>query len=186
MFYLTTLKNGLRVITAPMREAKSIGISVLVGAGSRYETPEINGISHFLEHIFLKGTRKRPTQRDLTTAIEGIGGIINGWTNRESTSYWIKIPKEHFEEGLDVVLDMVLHSRLEENSLERERGVVIQEINKRHDSPENYVWQLSCLGGSEKRKVLTSEEIIKAIDKVKSEDIQRVAQELFVDKCLNI
>lgn len=177
MFYLTTLKNGLRVITAPMREANSIGISVLVGAGSRYETPEINGISHFLEHIFLKGTRKRPTQRDLTIAIEGIGGIINGYTNRESTSYWIKIPKEHFEEGLDVVLDMVLHSRLEKNSLERERGVIIQEINRRYDSPENYVWKLydrivwkntplsqSVLGSKENIKTLPRRAFIQYIN----------------------
>lgn len=131
----TTLKNGLRVITIPMPSMQSATVLVLVGAGSRYETQKNNGISHFLEHMAFKGTQKRPTPLDITSLIDGIGGESNAFTGKETTGYYIKAQATHVELALDILSDMLQHSLFDEKEIEKEKGVIIEEINMYEDTP---------------------------------------------------
>jgi predicted Zn-dependent peptidase len=140
MFQKTTLKNGLRVLTSSMPNALSVGIWVFVKVGSRYEEAQNAGISHFLEHMILKGSRKWPSQKELSFVIESNGGIFNGWTSRENTCYFIKLPKEKISKGVEIILDMVFHSELKEKEFEKEKGVIFQEINRRDDNPDHFIW----------------------------------------------
>jgi len=142
MFQKTTLKNGLRVLTFSMPNALSVGIWVLVKVGSRYEKAQNAGISHFLEHMILKGSRKWPTQKELSFTIESNGGIFNGWTGKENTRYFIKLPKEKIDKGVETILDMVLYPELKEKEFENEKGVIFQEINRRDDNPDHFIWDL--------------------------------------------
>jgi len=137
-----TLKNGLRVLTSSMPNALSVGIWVFVKVGSRYERAQNAGISHFLEHMILKGSRKWPTQKELSFVIESNGGIFNGWTGKENTRYFIKLPKEKVNKGIEIILDMVLHPELKEKEFEKEKGVIFQEINRANDNPDNFIWDL--------------------------------------------
>src|SRR5947208_14350662 len=111
MFHKTTLQNGLRVLTSPMPGAKSVAVMVMLAAGSRYETRETNGIAHFAEHMFFKGTEKRPTARDISAEVDGIGGEFNAFTSKEYTSYYIKCASAHRTLALDVLADQLLHSK---------------------------------------------------------------------------
>jgi predicted Zn-dependent peptidase len=142
MFQKTTLENGLRVLTSSMPGAFSVGMCALVKVGSRYENEKNAGITHFLEHMFLKGSRKWPSQKDLSFAIEGNGADFNGFTNKELTGLEIQIPKEKIIRGTEFLLDMLLHSQIEEKDFEKEKGVITQEINRRYDSPQGYIWNL--------------------------------------------
>lgn len=135
MFTKSTLPNGLRVVTSSMPHTRSVSLGVYVGAGSRYETPEQAGISHFVEHMLFKGTAKRPRPEDVTGAIENVGGMQNASTDREVTSYWCKVARPHFEMGLDVLLDMVLHSSYVPEEIEKERNVIIEELAQVQDNP---------------------------------------------------
>ena len=103
----TTLPNGLRVLTAPMPHTHSVSISIYVGAGSRYETPPEAGLSHFVEHLCFKGTERRPTAREISEVIDGVGGILNAGTDRELTVYYCKVALPHLELALDVLVDML-------------------------------------------------------------------------------
>jgi len=132
---LTTLKNGLRVITVPMKGFESMTVIITVGAGSRYETKETNGLSHFLEHMVFKGTKKRPTNLDITTAIDGIGGEINAGTSKEFTIFYVKANALYQSLAFDVLADLVLEAKLEEKEIEKERGVITEEINMYEDTP---------------------------------------------------
>ena len=125
-----------------MPGALSVGICVIVGVGPRYETSETSGISHFLEHMLFKGTEKRPTRKELMIAIEGIGGVTNAQTKREVTSYWIKTLKNRFEKGLEIIIDMILHSRIDPHALEREKMGILAQINRRRDFPNQHIWDL--------------------------------------------
>lgn len=131
----TTLKNGLRVITSPMPSFESSTVMVLVGAGSRYETKQNNGISHFLEHMAFKGTRKRPSAIDISTLIDGIGGEFNAFTSKEITGYYVKSAASHIELCIDVLSDMLQHSIFKEEEIEKEKGVILEEINLYEDTP---------------------------------------------------
>lgn len=131
----TTLANGLKVITAPMPAFESATVLVMVGAGSRYESRTNNGISHFLEHMAFKGTQKRPTPMDITSLIDGIGGESNAFTGKESTGYYIKAQAIHVELALDVLSDMLQHSLFDPKEIEKEKGVIIEEINMYEDTP---------------------------------------------------
>jgi predicted Zn-dependent peptidase len=138
-FEKTTLENGLRVVTAPMPHAKSVACFVMLAAGSRYETRETNGIAHFAEHMFFKGTKKRPTARQIAGEIDAIGGEFNAFTSKEYTGYYVKCAAEHRDVALDVLVDMLRHSKFEPEEIEREKGVIVEEMNMYYDTPRDYV-----------------------------------------------
>jgi predicted Zn-dependent peptidase len=133
---VTTLPNGLRLLITPMPHAHSVAISIYLAAGSRFEhTTEDAGVAHFLEHICFKGTPRRPRPLDISAEIDGIGGTINAATNRELTVYYAKVTPEHTERALDVLLDMLRNSLCLDHEIERERGVILEELAAVEDSP---------------------------------------------------
>ncbi len=138
----TTLKSGLRVVTIPMKNANSVTVLILVGTGSKYEKKEVNGISHFLEHMFFKGTKKRPTTLKISETLDMIGGQYNAFTSKEVTGFWAKVDKRHTDIALDWICDMFLNSKFEQQEIEREKGVVIEELNMYLDTPTAYVSEL--------------------------------------------
>src|SRR5579872_4068298 len=129
------LSNGLRVLIIPMPSFESATVMVMVGAGSRYETKENNGISHFLEHMAFKGTKKRPTAMDIAGLIDGIGGEFNAFTSKETTGYYIKASAANIELSLDLLSDMLQNSKLDEAEINKEKGVILEEINLYEDTP---------------------------------------------------
>ncbi|MFC2022009.1 M16 family metallopeptidase [Chloroflexota bacterium] len=139
MYQKTTLDNGLRIITATMPHTYSVSIYFFIGVGSRYESEAQAGISHFIEHLCFKGTPKRATANEISAAIEGVGGILNGGTDKELTVYWSKVAQPHFALALDVLVDMLLHGKFDPTDIERERQVIIEEINMSKDSPSQQV-----------------------------------------------
>jgi predicted Zn-dependent peptidase len=138
-FEKTTLANGLRVVTAPMPQAKSVACFVMLAAGSRYETRDTNGIAHFAEHMFFKGTGKRPTAREIAGEIDSIGGEFNAFTGKEYTGYYVKCAAEHRDIALDVLIDMLRNSKFDSEEIEREKGVIVEEMNMYYDTPRDYV-----------------------------------------------
>ena len=130
-----TLDNGLRLVIETMPHTRSVSIGFFIGAGSRYENDVQAGISHFIEHLCFKGTTKRPTAAEVSTVIEGVGGIINAGTDRELTMYWCKVAQPHFNTALEVIVDMLLDSKFDPVEIEKERQVIIEEINMSLDSP---------------------------------------------------
>ena len=139
MFKKTVLKNGLRIITAPMKNTKTATVLFLVKAGSKYETKEINGISHFLEHMFFKGTKKRPRTLDISSSLDRVGGEFNAFTGKEYAGYWAKVDSKHFDLALDVISDIILNSKFEQKEIDREKGVILEEMNMYYDTPMSYV-----------------------------------------------
>ena len=133
-FNISTLPNGLRVVSVPM-DTKSIAVLVLIGAGSRYEDKQENGIAHFLEHMMFKGTKNRPSALLLAQELEGMGAAYNAYTAKDQTGYWIKAAAHHKEKLLDILSDMTLHSLLSSEEIEREKGVITEEINMYEDMP---------------------------------------------------
>ena len=142
MYQKTTLDNGLRVITATMPYTQAVCLNLFIGVGSRYETEAEAGISHFIEHLLFKGTPKRPTAREISTVIEGVGGILNGGTDKELTVYWCKVAQHHLPLALDVLVDVLLHSKFDPQDIERERRVIVEEINMGRDFPPQQVAML--------------------------------------------
>ena len=122
-----------------MPHSRSVSVCVFLAVGSRYETEAEAGISHFIEHLCFKGTPKRATPRDIAVAIEGVGGIINAATDREITLYWCKAATHHLPLALDVLADILLHSKLDPEEIERERHVIFEEIHAIKDSPYQQV-----------------------------------------------
>ena len=139
MYNKAVLDNGLRVITSTMPHSRSVCLAILAGAGSCYETKEEAGISHFAEHLFFKGTERRPTSREITQDIEGVGGIINAGTDKEVTVFWCKVASPHFSIALDVLSDLLLNSRFDTKDVEKERQVIIEEIHMNLDIPQQRV-----------------------------------------------
>ncbi len=137
-----TFPNGLRLVTVPMKNTKAVTVLVLVGAGSKYETKEKNGISHFLEHMFFKGTKKRPNTVKLIEPLDRIGGEYNAFTGQEYTGYWAKVNAKYLDVALDWVSDIFLNSKLDAGEIEREKGVIIEEINMYLDEARRYVGDL--------------------------------------------
>lgn len=135
----STFSNGVRLITAPLPQSETATIIVMFATGSRYETEEINGMSHFLEHMFFKGTDKRPTSLDITKELDGVGAEFNAFTSKDHTAYYIKVAHQHLPLALDVVADMLLHSKFDAEELEKEKGVIVEEINMYEDNPLMYV-----------------------------------------------
>jgi predicted Zn-dependent peptidase len=139
MYHKTTLENGLRVVTSTMPHTQSASFCLFIGVGSRYEDDSVAGVSHFIEHLLFKGTKKRPSSGDICSAIEGVGGILNAGTNKELTIYWTKTAKTQFPLSIDVITDILLHSKFDPAEIERERQVIIEEINMSEDSPASKV-----------------------------------------------
>ncbi|MFZ2188595.1 MAG: pitrilysin family protein [Candidatus Moraniibacteriota bacterium] len=131
----TNLKNGLRIITVPMAETQTVTVVAMVGVGSRYESEKEAGLSHFIEHMFFKGTEKRPTALSISEELDAIGGEFNAFTSKDSTGYYVKVDAKHIETALDVVSDMYLNSKIEEVEVEKERGTIIQELHMYEDMP---------------------------------------------------
>jgi len=142
MYKKTILRNGIRVITIPMKNTKTVNVLVLIGTGSKYETKEINGISHFLEHMFFKGTKKYPTALKVAERLDNIGGVYNASTSKEFTGFWAKVGKEHFDLAVDWISDILLNSKFEEKEIKREKGVIIEEFNMYLDKPTSYISDL--------------------------------------------
>jgi predicted Zn-dependent peptidase len=138
-FKKTILSNGLRVLTIPMPSFESATVMVMVGAGSRYETKINNGISHFLEHMAFKGTQKRPNALDISTMIDGIGGEFNAFTGKETTGFYVKSAADKVEISLDVLSDMIMHSKFDAKEIEKEKGVILEEINLYEDTPSRKI-----------------------------------------------
>src|SRR5512139_529882 len=139
---ITTLANGLRIVTTPMPATQAVSVNIFVGVGSRSEPQRINGITHFLEHMVFKGTERRPDAILIAQEIEGAGGTLNAYTNKEFTCYWNIVPYDRFETALDVAADMLLHSKLEQVEIERECPVVQQELKRNHDNPGAWAGRL--------------------------------------------
>jgi predicted Zn-dependent peptidase len=138
-FQLDRLDNGLRILTAPLESAQSVTCAIMLAAGSRYETPETNGIAHFSEHMFFKGTEKRPTARDISKEIDAIGGEFNAFTGKEYTAYYVKCAAESRDIALDVLVDMLRNSKFAPEEIDREKGVIIEEMNMYFDTPRDFI-----------------------------------------------
>lgn len=139
VYQKTTLDNGLRVVTAAMPHTRSAAVGFFIEVGSRYEAEEEAGISHFVEHLLFKGTTKRPTAKEISETIEGVGGMLNGGTDRELTVFWTKVARPHFDLALDLLCDMLLDSKFDPDEVEKERKVIIEEIGMVMDSPQQRV-----------------------------------------------
>ena len=138
MYERSVLPNGLRVLTSTMPHTRSVAIGIFVGAGSRYEEDQIAGASHYLEHVLFKGTESRPEPQLISGPIESVGGILNASTDRELTVYHAKVARDHFALTMDVLSDMVLHPLFAADEVERERGVIIEELAMTYDQPDAY------------------------------------------------
>ncbi len=141
-FQKKTLKNGLRVILVPEKDSPATTVLVLVEAGSKYETKDINGVSHFLEHMCFKGTEKRPRAIDIAGELDRIGASYNAFTSQEWTGYFAKAQAKHNDTILDVVCDLYLNPTLPPAEIEKEKGVVIEELNMYEDTPQRKVQDL--------------------------------------------
>lgn len=163
----TQLANGIRIVTSRMPHVRSATVIIYVRVGSRYESNCLAGISHFLEHMLFKGTERRPDPVLISEAIEGVGGIMNASTGRESTDYWVKVPSAHLGLAFDVLADMLRHPLFDPVELEKERHVIVEEIHGIRDTPDDYVhdlvdqalWNGHPLG----RPIIGSEETVEAI-----------------------
>ncbi|MEK7635627.1 MAG: pitrilysin family protein [Patescibacteria group bacterium] len=141
-FNKIVLENGLRIITAPKLDSLATTVLVLVEAGSKYETKEINGLSHFLEHMCFKGTEKRPRSIDIASELDAVGAVSNAFTSQEYTGYFAKAEPKYFDSILDIVSDIYLHPVFETKEIDKERGVIIEEINMYEDLPMRRVHEL--------------------------------------------
>ncbi len=141
MYKKTVLNNGLRIVSHPMPKMQSVALGVWIQVGGRYESSGNKGISHFLEHLLFKGTRKF-SYRKIKESIEGVGGSLNGFTSEEATCYLAKIPARHFKIALEVLSDMVLNPLLPPQEVTKERGVILEEIKMYKDQPQAYVYDL--------------------------------------------
>lgn len=141
MFEVSTTKNGLRVLTNSAPSTKSVAIAIFVGAGGRYENMDRNGgVSHYLEHLLFKGSKKRPNAKKISETIDRVGGYINAYTSEDHTCYYVKLPKKHLHLGFDVLADMVIHPLLKSDEINRERGVILEEMNVYRDDPARHVF----------------------------------------------
>lgn len=173
MFKKYTLDNGLRVLLEENNIVNSISIGILFKVGSEREIGKNLGISHFIEHMLFKGTKTR-TAKDITNEIDYIGGEFNAYTTKDHTAFYVHIPSKHLEIGIDVLSDIILNSVFSREDIEKEKSVVIEEINMYNDSPEDYVYENlarktygnfgighDVLGNKESVQRFTREEIIK-------------------------
>ncbi|MEK6581554.1 MAG: pitrilysin family protein [Nitrospirota bacterium] len=141
MFKKIHLENGIPVVMEQIKDVRSVALGIWVKVGSRNEPPDKNGISHFLEHMFFKGTQKR-SAKDIAIDTDSIGGDLNAFTSRESTTFYIKVLDEYFEKGNELLSDIFLHSAFPENDVEKEKGIIKEEIKMVEDTPDDYIYDL--------------------------------------------
>ncbi|MBA2718886.1 MAG: insulinase family protein [Chloroflexi bacterium] len=167
MFERTALPEGPRVISARLPGARSVSIAAYVLAGSRLETPEEAGVAHFMEHITFKGTKRFPSTRAISEAIEGVGGSFNAATDRESTVYWVRVPRREATRAMDVVGELIVRPNLDEAEIDGERAVIVEEIRSYLDDPAEYaqiLFQQGMFGtGSLGREICGDEDGIRAL-----------------------
>lgn len=144
MFKKEHLENGIPVVMEPIKSVRSVAVGVWVKVGSRYESREENGISHFLEHMFFKGTKKRTT-KDISVDIDSLGGDLNAFTSRENTAFYIKVLDEHIDKGIDLLSDIFVNSVFPEDELEKEKKIIKEEIKMVEDTPDDYIHDLFSL-----------------------------------------
>ncbi len=137
-----TLKNGMRVLFAPSKGTDTVTVLVLVRIGSRYEYATINGASHFIEHLLFKGTKRRPTAQHISRTLDAVGADFNAYTDKHLTGYYVKVDKQHLTTAVDLLEDMIFHSVFDKKELDRERTVVIEEINMYRDTPMRHIEDL--------------------------------------------
>lgn len=167
-------KNGLRVVTVPMSDNPTVTVLVLVGTGSDYEVKELGGISHFLEHMCFKGTVKRPTAQSISHELDALGCQYNAFTSHEMTGYYAKSDSKNFKKIFDVISDIYLNSTFPESEIEKEKGVIVEEINMYEDMPQSHVQDLfqevlygdqpagrNVAGTKEKVRAMTREDFVK-------------------------
>ncbi|MFH1252936.1 MAG: pitrilysin family protein [Candidatus Uhrbacteria bacterium] len=145
------LKNGLRTILVPFPGTEAVTVLVMIKVGSRYETPELSGASHFIEHMMFKGTKRRPTTLDISKELDSVGASYNAFTSKGYTGYYAKVPAEHFSLAVDLLHDMIFHSKYAPAEMARERKVIIEEINMYEDNPSMYIedlLEMKLLAGS--------------------------------------
>ncbi len=142
MFQKRILSNGLTLIKVPQKNSQAVTILILTGTGSKYEKKEINGISHLLEHLIFKGTKKRPNQLLISEPLDRVGGIFNAFTSQEYTGYYVKVAKDYFDLALDIISDIYLNSNFKEKDIKKEKSVIIEEINMYFDHPSYHVQDL--------------------------------------------
>ena len=140
MYKKITLQNGLRVVMVPSQNTGTVAVTALVGIGSKYETKEISGISHFLEHLQFKGTAKRPSEMAIFSEIDDLGGVANAFTSQEMTGYYLKVQSSKFAAAFDLVADIFLNSVLPVQEIEKERGTIIEELKMFYDHPMRHIW----------------------------------------------
>lgn len=144
-----TFPSGLRTLLLPRHDVQTVTFLVLIGVGSRYETPTQSGLSHFLEHMFFKGTETRPTAKEIAEAIDNVGGEFNAFTGEEYTGYYVKVAAEHLQHGARVVSDILLRPLFPQEEIDREKGVIIEEIRMYTDTPMRHIhhlWQEALYG----------------------------------------
>lgn len=167
MYRKDTLSNGIRVVSETLPKSRSVSIGVWVKVGSRHEPKELGGISHFIEHMFFKGTARR-SARDIAIEIDALGGEMNAFTSQETTTYYVKVLDEHLPKAVDILSDILISSMFDPAEIEKERKVILEEIKGVEDSPDDYihelftstVWPDHPLG----RPILGTRETIKALD----------------------
>ncbi len=173
----TTLANGVRIVTGPMTGVKSASLIFYYGVGSRYEPAGIAGVSHFLEHMLFKGTERRPHPMMISQEVEGVGGVLNAATGRESTNYWAKVPSTHFALAFDVLADILRNSVIDAAELDKERSVIFEEIRSIQDSPEELVHEVidEVVWGEQGvgRSIAGSEETVGTVDRAGMVDFWR-------------
>jgi predicted Zn-dependent peptidase len=164
---IQTLKSGLKVITVPMDSVQSLTVMALSNTGSRYEKPEKYGIAHFFEHIVFKGTDKYPIAQDLAEVVDSVGANFNAFTGKEYTGYYVQVASKHFELALDVVSDMLLTPKLRQEDIDREKGVIIEEMNMYADMPKahisNLFEQMVFKGNGLSHDIIGSKETVSSI-----------------------
>jgi predicted Zn-dependent peptidase len=176
MYRKDTLSNGIRVVSETLPKSRSISIGVWVKVGSRHEDQEIGGISHFIEHLFFKGTEKR-TAKDIAIEMDSLGGEMNAFTTQETTTYYAKVVDEHLPVAIDILSDILLGSKFDPVEMEKERKIILEEIKGVEDTPDDYIHELftktvwpdnslgrPILGTKETIKALTHKDIISYID----------------------
>jgi predicted Zn-dependent peptidase len=167
MFHRTQLPDGPRVISARLPGSRSVSIAAYVLAGSRQETPDVAGVAHFMEHITFKGTERYPSSRAISEAVEGVGGSANAATDRESTVYWVRVPRRRVATAMGVIGELIVRPLLAEADIDQERTVIVEEIRSYLDDPSEYVQTLMGLAlfgdGSLGREICGDEAGIRAL-----------------------
>ena len=206
MFKKTTLKNGLKVVTKELNGTKAVTVLVLAGAGSRYEDQKLRGISHFLEHMFFKGADRYKNTKEVSETIDGVGGEFNAFTGKEYAGYYVKVASENVRVACDVLSDMLLNSKFEQEEIDKERGVILEEYNMYQDTPmyqigwnfENLVFGDQPLGWDQigtkelissvmhddfveyKKKLYTTDNMVVAVvGNIKNEEATSLIEEYF-------